>query len=174
MSNPRPLPTAFSGLLYDPIVEVNTMNKNLALAAFITAAALLPPASANSLPHPNFSYPTTSSIETDQPVCFMQISDGRTLNLDRLCGRSASRPQVIISRVTQEDNVLVGNVVNQAGKSVHNVQVIYEILNRQSGVRQRSASPTEPSTLGPGQSALFELFGEDGQSLRIVSVKWDE
>jgi hypothetical protein len=150
------------------------MKKHLFLVFVATASIVVSIKPVASFPRPNFPYPTASHSKNDQLVCYMQTADGRTLNLAQLCSRSTPRAQVVISRMVREDNVLVGNVVNQTGKSVRNVQVIYEILNRQRDVIQRSSSPTEPSNLGSGQTALFELIGEDGQNIRIVSLKWDE
>lgn len=150
------------------------MKKNLALVVFITASSLIAAKSATGLPRPNFSYPTASAPEKDQLVCYMRTADGRTLNLTRLCTRSAPRPQVVISGVVRQDGMVMGNVANQTGRDVRDVKVNYEILDRQGRVVERDAALTEPQNLRPGQTAMFEAIADEGQTIRTVSVNWNE
>jgi hypothetical protein len=39
---------------------------------------------------PNFAYPVVSAIDDGNLFCFMQTSDGRTLNLSRICGTTTT------------------------------------------------------------------------------------
>ncbi len=150
------------------------MKKSFALTVFITAATLLATKSATGLPRPNFSYPTASTPEKDHLVCYMRTTDGRTLNLARLCTRSAPRSQVVISSVVRRDSMVIGSVANQTGREVQNVKVNYEILDAQGRVIERDAALTEPQSLRPGQTAIFEAIANEGQTIRTVSVNWNE
>jgi hypothetical protein len=39
---------------------------------------------------PNFAYPVISNSDDSNLFCFMQTSDGRTLNLGRICGANTN------------------------------------------------------------------------------------
>jgi hypothetical protein len=58
---------------------------------FITETALTGPLTVGS------KFPAETSSDTDKPVCYMQIANGRTLNLSSLCGKKPSaQPQEFI------------------------------------------------------------------------------
>lgn len=107
-------------------------------------------------------------------VCYMQTADGRTVNLGSLCGTQL-QPQIVISDLTSDGDILTGRVVNKTGEIVRSTRVNYVALSSNSKVLKDGFTYTEPSTLKPGQSASFKISVDVGDgSLRTTSVAWDE
>lgn len=121
----------------------------------------------------NFRFPSVQVSEADQLVCYMHTSDGRVLDLDQLCSHK-STPRVVISNVLAQDDHLIGNVMNQTNRTVQNVQVNYEVRDRDGRVLERGSTPTDPSILNPGQTADFEFIATSSGTIRATSVNWSE
>lgn len=111
-----------------------------------------------------------SAPEIDLPLCYMQIPDGRTLDLSPLCGQ---QPQVIIANQTSDGDILTGWIINQTKKDVHSIKVNYVVVNTDGQVTQKNFVEAEPSTLSPGQTASFKVHVIAGDSkLQATSVDW--
>lgn len=50
----------------------------------------------------NYQYPVVSNSDIDMLVCYMQIADGRTLDLSNLCGKPLER--LVLSCLTITDS----------------------------------------------------------------------
>jgi hypothetical protein len=153
-------------------------------AIFCSAWILFIPETAFSCPLTTASkYPVVSNLDTDEPVCYMQTVDGRTVNLSSLCGKKISaqsqaqpqtQPQVVISDVSYNGDYLVTHVVNQTGKTVQNARVTYEFIGKDGSVIESSSTDTDAQTLKPGQTATLQTFMPRGSQVRTTSVTWKE
>jgi hypothetical protein len=85
------------------------------------------------------AYPIASDSAADSPVCYVQISDGRTLDLSSICGEhpatdSKQHPTdltVTVDQFRYEGNTLVGQLTNHTGQPVTAVTISYSILDHQ-------------------------------------------
>lgn len=153
-------------------------------AIFCSAWILFIPEMAFSRPLTTASkYSIVSNSDTDEPVCYMQTVDGRTVNLSSLCGKKISdqfqaepqaEPQVVISDVSYNGDYLVTHVVNQTGITVHNVRVTYKFIGENSNVIESSSTDTDAQTLKPGQAATLQTFMPRGSQVRSISVRWKD
>ncbi|MEW5860559.1 MAG: FxLYD domain-containing protein [Cyanobacteriota bacterium] len=120
----------------------------------------------------NFQAVSASVSEIDTPFCYMQTSDGRTLDLTQLCGQ---KPQVIIADQTSDGDILTGRIINETQKTVHSIEVTYNVIGLDGKVIKKSSVNAEPSTLNPGQSGSFKVHTIVGDGkLRATSVNWQE
>lgn len=62
----------------------------IALDPLITAKVALGP----SVNKASNKYPVVASLDTDNPICYIQESNGSTLDLSRLCGEHETRTQL--------------------------------------------------------------------------------
>lgn len=113
-------------------------------------------------------------VNRDEPVCYMQTPDGRTLNLDRFCRRAQIQPQVLLNQVSETGDYMSGQVTNYTGKTVHNVRVNYETRDETGTVIETGAISVDPQTLNPSQTARFEAFAIEGGTIKATSIDWDE
>jgi hypothetical protein len=156
------------------------MLKFLHLTAVFSVASILCIAEAG-LSHPLSVKSQASGVpnsDTNKLVCYMQTADGRTLNLDSLCrnkpNKATAQPQIVVSDVIHEEDYMTGRIVNTTGKTVYHARVNYEVLGENGTVIERGAVYTEPSSLNPGQAAMFETFMPKGRNVRTTSVTWDD
>ncbi len=150
------------------------MQKTLHLTAFLWIASSLlvnyHPSSNSWIP--NFKAARASASEIDTPFCYMQTSDGRTLDLTQLCGQ---KPQVIIADQTSDGDILTGRIINETQKTVHSIEVSYNVIGLDGKVIKSSYVNAEPSTLNPGQSGSFKVHTIVGDGkLKATSVNWKE
>ncbi|MBD2094063.1 hypothetical protein H6F90_02700 [Trichocoleus sp. FACHB-591] len=115
------------------------------------------------------TYPLVSSQSIDELICYMQITDGRILDLSDLC----SKPQVEIGEVFRSNGYISGNIINKTDKTVHDIRVTYEVLNAGGTVIERDSTSTNPQALAPGESAMFKVITVNSGTVRIASVIWN-
>ncbi|MBD2537591.1 hypothetical protein H6G60_01905 [Coleofasciculus sp. FACHB-SPT36] len=153
---------------------VNTMQKTLTLTISFWIASIFfgnHQSSGNSW-ITNLQAVRASASEIDMPFCYMQTSDGRTLDLTQLCGE---KPQVIIADQTSDGDILTGRIINETQKTVHSIEVTYNVVGLDGKVIKSSSVNAEPSTLNPGQSGSFKVHTIIGDGkLRATSVNWKE
>ncbi|MFE1745416.1 FxLYD domain-containing protein [Coleofasciculus sp. H7-2] len=151
-----------------------TMQKSLHLTIFLWIASILfvnHHSSSNSW-MANFQAAGASASEIDMPFCYIQTSDGRTLDLTQLCGQ---KPQVIIADQTSDGDILTGRIINETQKTVHSIEVSYNVVGFDGKVIKSSSVNAEPSTLSAGQSGSFKVHTIVGDGkLRATSVNWEE
>lgn len=49
----------------------------------------------------NYRYPKVQSSQSDRPLCYMQVTDGTTLDLQKLCGKNSLSKTNLGSRVAK-------------------------------------------------------------------------
>ncbi len=152
------------------------MLKSFCLTTIVCAASMLliaEKAFSNPLP---VSSPGSGVVSSDSnmPVCYIQTPDGRTFNLSSFCRarKNQPQPQVAINGLSYEKDRMIGNVVNNTGKTVRSARVNYEVLD-QDGTSIKAVAEVDASTLSPGQSASFEASFGEGYQARVTSVEWD-
>jgi hypothetical protein len=147
------------------------------ISSLATASILLIAETASIQPQTaSANYPVVSVSDSDKLVCYMETANGTALDLSSLCEeKSQVQSEVVISYVGYEDQFLIGRVVNRSSKTVHQARVNYEVLGESGNVVERGAIATEPSSLSPGQTAMFmTLMPDGGNNVRTTSVEWDE
>lgn len=72
----------------------NSMLRFLCLIAALstTFISFTPKSARGEQPSRIFPYPILSSSNTDTPVCYIQTTDGQTLNLSSMCGKKPDQP----------------------------------------------------------------------------------
>lgn len=128
------------------------------------------------------SYPAVSNAEISSLLCYFQTIDGRILNLTSLCGNSNpnsnvkvnGEPNIAVTSLNYNGNLLVGQVTNQTGQPVSAVTVNYSVLDSQGKeidagwLKTKTASP-----LAPGESStLQQVSASPGATVKVTSVDW--
>ncbi len=128
----------------------------------------------------DLQYPLVRSLNTENPFCYMQTGDGRTFNLSSLCEKTRNSDRAFISDVRYDGNQMIGHIVNQTGKTIHNVRVKYEVFGEDGNVIDTGTVDTNQEQISPKQIAYFDAFIpsktliQSGQNVRAISVEWDE
>lgn len=115
-------------------------------------------------------------------VCYMQTSDGRTVNLGELCSakpsldaaNSEGAKEVSLVDVKSEGNFISGKVTNATGKVVRDVKVNYEVLDSQGNMLDNGVIYTQPPIISPGGSASFSSKTINGAKVKATFVEWSE
>lgn len=130
-------------------------------------------------------YPVAPSSESDSLPCYMQTSDGTTLDLAALCPKpvsnSASSAQTVqsdlkvtVNRLNYDGHSLSGQMTNQTGESVKSVTVNYEIVDSQGGQVDAGSVQSQASAIPPGASVSFiKDSNHPGATAQITSVDWE-
>ncbi len=66
----------------------------LTAALSTTLISFTPKSATSEQPSRIFPYPILSSSDTDTSVCYIQTTDGQTLNLSSMCGKKPEYPAV--------------------------------------------------------------------------------
>jgi hypothetical protein len=138
--------------------------------AFATASVVLIANTASSQPPiVSSKYPLVPISDNDEPICYMQVSDGRTLDLTRLCEKKPSdRLLLSVVDIIHEDNYMIGRVINRSSKTIYQARVNYEVISQNGGVIERGTIPSEPATLNPGQIGIFQTFMPRDKNVRTT------
>lgn len=144
--------------------------------AFATASVVLIANTASSQPPiVSSKYPVVVISDNDEPVCYMQVSDGRTLDLTRLCEKKPSdRLLLSVVDIIHEDNYMIGRVINRSNKTIYQARVNYEVISQNGGVIERGAIASEPATLNPGQIGIFQTFMPGDKNVRTTFAEGKE
>jgi hypothetical protein len=70
------------------------------LAVFFTIA-LASSATFSAPLSPNSRYPKVENSQVDKPLCYMQVADGTTLDLQKLCGKNSPAKTNLGSRIAK-------------------------------------------------------------------------
>ena len=122
----------------------------------------------------------------DSFACYIQTSDGTTVNLTALCGAQststvsparvsgadAEAGKMPISSVRYDGNFLSGRVTNQTGDTVQGVKVNYEVRDRKGNLIDNGFIDAQPSILSPGESASFSGMTLKGAKVQPTFVDW--
>lgn len=130
------------------------------------------PLSANSQFANSSKRQASPNLALELPPCYLQTTDGRVVNLERLCS-SGRRSLVAISSVVYNNNFVMGRIVNQSRKAVYGIQINYQIVNEDGTLDRQTASP-EPPSLQPQQVGAFEVVIPAGGQVSNLYVTWSE
>jgi len=122
----------------------------------------------------------SSTPMMDEPLCYMQTNDGRTLNLGKLCSQQpiATAPGghrgVTITRMNVKGKLLDGLVTNYTGKSVKSVKVNYEVLDSEGNFLDAGFIDAQPGIIPPGGTASFQKpLNFPGATVQTTYVLWE-
>ncbi len=132
----------------------------------------------------NTANPLAQNLEIDEPFCYMRTTDGKTVDLGKLCeNKTPSRTsqscisgsniaaKVSITKVNYDGNFLSGQIINQGCKIVKNVKVNYEVLDELGNPIDNGFITTQPVTVEPGKSATFR--GEVVAGAKVLATHAD-
>lgn len=123
---------------------------------------------------------TISVVAVDEPLCYMQTSDGRTLNLDNLCRQQslpiapANSTGVQITAVNYDGKLLRGQVTNFTKNPVKSVKVNYEMLDNNGNTIDVGYVNVQSANISPGGITSFqENINYPGAKLATTFATWD-
>lgn len=128
----------------------------------------------------NPTYPVLPNSELDAPFCYMEMGDGRRVDLRTLCrpkleetnqclSGAAGMP---VSNVKYDGNSLTGQVTNQTCKTVQFVKVNYQVLDEQGNEIDNGYINTKPAKISQGQTASFGGAIAPGARVKVTHVDW--
>ncbi len=128
----------------------------------------------------NASYPVMPSSEVDVPFCYMEMGDGRRVDLRALCRTNTQEiancfsgtAGMPISNVRYDGNLLTGQVTNRTCKTVQSVKVNYQVLDNQGNELDNGYIDTQPSTLPQGKTASFGGAIAPGAKVNVTHIDW--
>lgn len=133
----------------------------------------------------NDTYPLVSNSEVDVPLCYIEIADGRKLNLVTLCGiqpkeaasdciQDTDSAKILVKKANYDGNSLVGQVSNQNCKTIKRIKVNYLVLDDQGNQIDNGFLYAQPSTVPPGQTARFSGTVVSGSQAQVTHIDWSD
>ncbi|NJK68588.1 MAG: hypothetical protein HC941_20530 [Microcoleus sp. SU_5_3] len=123
----------------------------------------------------------------DEPFCYMQTPDGRTVDLGKLCEKQPAgnnsqnciassniSAKVSIASANYDGNFLSGQVINQGCKIIKNVRVNYEVLDEAGNLIDSGFIDAQPAAVAPGKSANFRGPVVAGAKVRATHADGQE
>ena len=123
------------------------------------------------------------------PLCYMETTDGKIIDLGRLCGQQPGNAPVAvcdsdldiveaadlpISNVNYDGNLLKGRVTNKSCKSVRAIRVNYQVFDELGNAIDNGYIEATPAVLEPGKVASFEGRTIAGARVETTYVEWSE
>jgi hypothetical protein len=125
------------------------------------------------------NYPVIPNSEIDAPFCYMEMADGRRIDLRNLCVPkeevstcTSGEAGMVISNVRYDGNSLTGQVTNRTCKTVNLVKVNYQILDEQGNEIDNGYIDTQPSRIPQGKTASFGSAIAPGSRVNVTHVDW--
>ncbi|NEP06924.1 MAG: hypothetical protein F6K25_26385 [Okeania sp. SIO2G4] len=129
--------------------------------------------------------------EFDNPICYMETTEGKIINLVNLCGdreaineskkvscksesEKVKATEIPISNINYDGNFLTGKVANQSCQTVKQIKVIYQVLDDAGNIIDNGFIYAEPSTVEPGKVAYFKGNVSPGAKVETTFVEWSE
>lgn len=132
----------------------------------------------------NTANPLAQNLEIDEPFCYMKTTDGKTVDLGKLCENktpsitsqtcisgSNIAARISINNVNYDGKFLSGQIINQGCKIVKNIKVNYEVLDELGNSIDNGFITTQPVTVEPGKSATFR--GEVVAGAKVLATHAD-
>lgn len=132
-------------------------------------------------------YPVVPNPGIDAPLCYMENPDGTTVDMSAICAKPSTpdkTPQscppdsqgakVSFCHVNYQGNSFTGQVTNHTGKSVRNIKVYYEIMDREGNLIDNGFIYVQPVTIKPGESAFFQGTIAAGSQAKVTHLGWRE
>ncbi len=157
---------------------MNILHLTVALSILVISLVSVRPLLAES------TNPIAQNLEIDEPFCYMRTTDGKTVDLGKLCeNKTPSRTsqscisgsniaaKVSINNVNYDGKFLSGQIINQGCKIVKNIKVNYEVLDELGNPIDNGFITTQPVTVEPGKSANFR--GEVVAGAKVLATHAD-
>ncbi|NEO55000.1 MAG: hypothetical protein F6K54_19125 [Okeania sp. SIO3B5] len=129
--------------------------------------------------------------EFDNPICYMETTEGKIINLVNLCGdreaidegkkvscksesEKVKATEIPISNVNYDGDFLTGKVANQSCKTVKQIKVNYQVLDDAGNIIDNGFIYAEPSTVEPGKVASFKGNVSPGAKVETTFIEWSE
>jgi hypothetical protein len=154
-----------------------TVALSILLTSLISAKSLLA----------NTANPLAQDSEIDEPFCYMRTTDGKTVDLGKLCeNKTPSRTsqncisgsniaaKMSITNVNYDGFFLSGQIINQGCKIVKNLKVNYEVLDESGNPIDNGFIYTQPVTVEPGKSATFRGEVVAGAKVRATHADGED
>lgn len=131
-------------------------------------------------------YPEVSSPEIYTPLCHLQMSDGRTFNLEALCEEApetttdspapsdAIAPTLEIRNFSYDGNSIGGQVINNTNEPVRQIRVNYEVLDEGGNPIDNGFIYADPAIVPPGNVATFRGAVSPGANVQPTFVEWTD
>lgn len=123
---------------------------------------------------------TRSVTAIDEPLCYMQTPDGRTLNLYYLCRQQslptvpANSKGVQITAVNYDGKLLRGQVTNFTKNPIKSVKVNYEVLDSNGNTIDTGRVDVQSANIPSGGTASFrENINYPGAKVATTFATWD-
>jgi len=123
---------------------------------------------------------TISVAALDEPLCYMQTPDGRTLNLDNLCRQQslpivpANSKGVQITAVNYDGKFIRGQVTNFTKNPIKSVKVNYEVLDNNGNTIDTGRVDVQSANIPPGGIAFFQgNINYPGANVATTFATWD-
>lgn len=123
---------------------------------------------------------TRSVAAIDEPLCYIQTPDGRTLNLDNLCRQQSSplapanSKGVQITAVNYDGKLLRGQVTNFTKNPIKSVKVNYEVVDNNGNIIDAGRVDVQSANIPPGGIAFFqENINYPGANVATTFATWD-
>ncbi|MGD1809640.1 FxLYD domain-containing protein [Dapis sp. BLCC M126] len=154
--------------------------KNLSLTKICILAFLSWSFTGSSLLAQNYS-------QLDNPICYMETTEGKTINLVDLCGNQEAidetkkvsckseevkATEIPISNVNYDGNFLTGKVANKSCQIVKLIKVNYQVLDDGGNIIDNGYIYAQPATVEPGKVASFKGNISPGAKVETTFVEW--
>ncbi len=126
----------------------------------------------------------TQNPEIDEPFCYMRTTDGKTVDLGKLCENKTPlrtsqsciaganiAAKLSINNVNYDGIFLSGNIINKGCKIVNNLKVNYQVLDDSGNLIDNGFIYTQPVRVEPGKSATFR--GEVVAGAKVLATHAD-
>lgn len=152
---------------------VHSPNLLVLLVAPLTGAAiLLADAGSGHFLLSRAQASSSFQLPIDVPICYMQTTDNRLVNLSQLCERQPGT--VTIRSLTYNSNLVLGQVQNQSNQTAYGVRVGYQVVGENGGSIEENSVEATPPILAPGQIAVFETVLPARSRLSNTRVMWSD
>ncbi len=125
--------------------------------------------------------------QLDNPICYMETTEGKTINLVNLCGNQEAidetkkvackseevkATEIPISNVNYDGNFLTGKVANKSCQTVKLIKVNYQVLDDAGNIIDNGYIYAQPATVEPGKVASFKGNVSPGAKVETTFVEW--
>ncbi|MGD1698915.1 FxLYD domain-containing protein [Dapis sp. BLCC M229] len=125
--------------------------------------------------------------EFNNPICYMETTEGKIINLVNLCGNKEAidetpkvackseeikATEIPISNVNYDGNFLTGKVTNKSCQTVKLIKVNYQVLDDEGNIIDNGYIYAQPATVEPGKVASFKSNVSPGAKVETTFVEW--
>ncbi len=141
----------------------------------------------HQLLHSNMVNILAQKSEFNNPICYMETTEGKIINLVNLCGdqeaidetkkvacksEEVKATEIPISNVKYDGNFFTGKVANKSCKTVKLIKVNYQVLDDEGNIIDNGYIYAQPATVEPGKVASFKGNVSPGAKVETTFVEW--